>query len=140
MKEKLKDMNKQFNMFLAIIVYALLIFAGCEKESKPYIILRRADIQVVIINNQAMDNSLLTDHKAGYNGLASLTHTERKENIFITNYAGLNFEHIHDGTNQKRDFLLEPRNAPIQISQIDEYKVKKSQNGGAIGRISPKSG
>ena len=40
----------------------------------------------------------LPGHRAGYNGVASLTHKRRPSNLFVAAYGGLNFEHIHDGT------------------------------------------
>ena len=77
--------------------------------------LERGDIRAVIVNNEAVDDEVLPGHRAGYSGLASLTHSRRRENLFVPAYAGLNFEHIHDGTVQPREILFEPRQAPMTI-------------------------
>jgi len=86
---------------------------------KPYVILKRADVQAVIVDNRAVNDSLLPGHHAGYSGVASLVHAKRQENLFVPGYAGLNFEHIHDGTLQDRKILFEPRNAPMELRAID---------------------
>ncbi len=94
---------------------------------KDYVIVRRGDIEAVIVNNAAVDDDVLPEHRAGYSGLAKLTHTEHKENLFVPGIAGLNYEHIHDGTVQPRPILFEPRNAPMQLRVIDEHTVELYQ-------------
>ena len=94
---------------------------------KPYIVLERGDVRAVIVNNEAVDDKVLPGHRGGYSGVASLTHQGQDKNLFVPFYAGLNFEHIHDGTNQPRDILFEPRRAPMEIRQIDEYTAELHQ-------------
>ncbi|MEZ6147569.1 MAG: hypothetical protein R3B91_19525 [Planctomycetaceae bacterium] len=38
-----------------------------------------------------VDNDVLSDHRAGYSGAASLTHAEQPQNLFVPTYAGLEF-------------------------------------------------
>ncbi len=90
---------------------------------KPYVVLKRGDVEAVIVNNEAVDDEVLPGHRAGYSGVASLNHTKQPRNIFVPNYAGLNYEHIHDGTIQDRDVLFEPRRAPMQVRVINQHTV-----------------
>jgi len=102
------------------------VTAGSEPK-RPYVVLERDDIRAVIVNNEAVDDSVLPGHRAGYSGVASLTHEQRRENLFVPFYAGLNFEHIHDGTVQPREILFEPREAPMSISQAEKYAAELHQ-------------
>jgi hypothetical protein len=90
---------------------------------RPYVILQAGDVRAVIVNNEAVDDEVLPGHRAGYSGVAQLTHAKRKDNLFVPSYAGLNFEHIHDGTTQPRDVLFEPRRAPMELRVIDARTV-----------------
>ena len=54
-----------------------------EVPDKPYVILQRGDTRAVIVDNRAVNDDVLPDHRAGYSGVASLTHARRKENLFV---------------------------------------------------------
>ena len=88
---------------------------------KPYVVLRRGEVEAVVVDNRAVDDDVLPRHRAGYSGLAALRHARRRENLFVPAFAGLNFEHIHDGTTQPREILFEPRNAPMELRRIDDH-------------------
>jgi hypothetical protein len=94
---------------------------------KPYIVLERAGVRAVIVSNEPVDDDVLPGHRQGYSGVASLTYNGQDRNLFVPMYAGLNFEHIHDGTVQSRDILFEPRRAPMTIKRIDEHTVELHQ-------------
>lgn len=98
-----------------------------QVADKPYVVLKRADVTAVIVDNRAVNDDVLPNHKAGYSGVAKLAHTMRDENLFVPFYAGLNFEHIHDGTVQDRNVLFEPRNAPMELRVIDRHTVELYQ-------------
>lgn len=92
-----------------------------------YVILERAGVRAIVVDNSAVDDDVVPGHHAGYSGLASLSHTRRSENLFVPGYAGLNFEHIHDGTIHQRRTLFEPRNSPMQLRVIDEFTCELYQ-------------
>lgn len=94
---------------------------------KPYAILKRGAIEAVVVDNRAVDDAVVPGHRAGYSGIGALRHTQRRENVFVPAYAGLNFEHIHDGTVQEPKVLFEPRNAPMQLRLIDPYTAELYQ-------------
>ena len=94
---------------------------------KPYVVLHRGEVDAVVVDNRAVDDGVLSGHRAGYSGLASLRHSRRRENLFVPAYAGLNFEHIHDGTNQPWEIIFEPRKAPMQLRQVDDHTAELYQ-------------
>jgi len=123
-------------MFSALCFSAT--FLGCASRAnlgagrytipdKPYVVLRRGDITAVVVNNEPVDDDVLAGHRGGYSGVASLTHAVRNENLFVPFYAGLNFEHIHDGTVQERDVLFEPRRAPMEIRRVGRHTAELYQ-------------
>jgi hypothetical protein len=101
--------------------------AGYTVADKPYVVLQHGDVEAAVVNNQAVDDAILPGHRAGYSGIASLKHTRQPRNLFVPAYAGLNFEHILDGTAQERRVLFEPRNAPMQLRIIDGHTVELYQ-------------
>lgn len=91
---------------------------------KPYVVLRRGPVEAVVVDNRAIDDAVLPGHRAGYHGIASLKHSRQGRNLFVPAYAGLNFEHILDGTWQERTVLFEPRNAPMELRVINGYTAE----------------
>src|SRR5207237_3535604 len=77
------------------------------------------------------DNAAAGDHRAGYNGLWSLTHKAEKTNLFVPSVAGLNFEHIFDGETLdpkgETKIFFEPRNAPMEFKQISATEAELHQ-------------
>lgn len=99
------------------------------RPAKPYVILSRNHIEAVIVNNEAVDDRVLPNHRAGYSGVAKLTHQKRPANLFVPGYAGLNFEHILDGSiPADRRTQFEPRNHPMELRQIDKHTVELCQS------------
>jgi len=79
------------------------------------------------VDNRAVDDAVLPSHRAGYHGIASLRHSRQPRNLFVPAYAGLNFEHIHDGTVQPREILFEPRQAPMELRVVGEQVAELYQ-------------
>ncbi len=96
-------------------------------SDRHYAVLKRGDVIAVIVDNEAVDNEILPGHRAGYNGVASLTHTNQPRNLFKSTVAGLNFEHIHDGTLAVSKEKFEPRKNRMQLRLIDEHTVELYQ-------------
>ena len=94
---------------------------------RHYAVLARADVTAVIVNNGAVDDATLPGHRAGYSGVAALRHRRQAENLFVPSYAGLNFEHIHDGTLAVKKELFEPRRAAMELRLIDPFTVELYQ-------------
>jgi hypothetical protein len=93
----------------------------------PYVVLCRGEVEAVVVDNRAVDDRVLPKHRAGYSGLAALRHARRRENLVVPAFAGLNFEHIHDGTTQPWDILFEPRRAPMELRRIDDHTAELYQ-------------
>lgn len=95
---------------------------------KHFAVLKRGPITAVIVDNEAVDVPDCPGHKAGYNGVAVLQHAAREGNLFVPGVAGLNFEHIHDGTPViDKHERFEPRKAPMRLRVIDEATVEVHQ-------------
>ena len=94
---------------------------------KPYEVLTSGDVTAVVVDNRAVDDKILPGHRASDNGIASLSHKSQPENFFVPTYAGLNFEHVHDGTVQEGKVLFGPRNAPMELRVIDERTAELYQ-------------
>ena len=92
-----------------------------------YVVLRRGSLEAVVADNRRGSDAVLAGHAAGYHGIAALRHARQSRSLFVPAYAGLNFEHIHDGTVQPRAVLFEPRNAPMELRVIDEHTAELYQ-------------
>ena len=77
------------------------------------------------------DNGTHGEHRAGYNGLWSLTHRTEPANLFVPAVAGLNLEHIFDGHHGDYDncrkVFFEPRNAPMTFAKISDAEAELHQ-------------
>lgn len=78
------------------------------------------------------DNSPAGEHRAGYNGVWSLTHRTEPTNLFVPSVAGLNLEHIFDGDKRDADgsrkIFFEPRNAPMTFRKVSAVEAELHQD------------
>ncbi len=99
------------------------------RPAKPYAVLKRGGVEAVIVDNSAVNDDVLKDHRAGYSGIALLRHAKRAENLFVPAVAGLNFEHILDGTaHTGRKLQFEPRNHPMELRVINKHAAELCQS------------
>ena len=94
---------------------------------KHHVLLQRGDVTAILVDNAAVDVPELPGHRAGYNGVASLIHRNRPANLFVPLYAGLNIEHIHDGSSEGLKEKFEPRKFPMELRIVDRYTVELYQ-------------
>ena len=77
------------------------------------------------------DNSAHEKHRAGYNGLWSLTHKSEPANLFVPEVAGFNLEHIFDGATldvgDGGAKFFEPRNAPMEFKKLSDHEAELHQ-------------
>jgi hypothetical protein len=77
------------------------------------------------------DNESKGDHRAGYNGLWSLTHKKEPTNLFVPTVAGLNLEHIFDGETLdpkgETKIFFEPRNAAMEFKKVSATEAELHQ-------------
>lgn len=149
MIRRLMNLSRAIVFFLWILEVSSRTGFGADRERHPYaadgvtsltnnaikyrtaddhyVILKRGPVQAVIVDNAAVDIPELPGHRGGYNGVASLTHDKQPRNIFVPSYAGLNLEHIHDGTNRVNKDLFEPRKSPMELRIVDDATVEVYQ-------------
>lgn len=85
--------------------------------------MKAGDLTVVV-----GDNAAEGQHRPGYNGIWSLTHTRQPISPFVPTVAGMNLEHIFDGDrDEDNKMFFEPRNAPMTLKKIDATKVELHQ-------------
>lgn len=99
-----------------------------EILTENHFTLKRNGVTAIIVDNSSLDLPGSPGHRARYNGIASLTHEKHPRNLFVPAYAGLNFEHIHDGTTANLKNKFEPREFPMQLRHIDEHTVELYQS------------
>ena len=58
--------------------------------ARHHVVLKRGPITAIVVDNHAVEVPELPGHRAGYNGLASLTHARDGRNVFVPALAGIN--------------------------------------------------
>src|SRR4051812_33437503 len=90
-----------------------------------HILLHRGDLSAVIGDNEPGEGDL-GGHRAGYNGVWSLTSRHYPENCFVSSSGGLNLEHFMDDlfmTEEGGD-IFEPRHLPMQLTRVSDHSAR----------------
>ena len=82
--------------------------------------LNASRLSCIVGNNVAKD-----EHRAGYNGIFSMTTPQQTESPYVPLYAGWNLEHYFDRrpTPDNRELLFEPRNVTMEFAQNGENHI-----------------
>ena len=91
----------------------------------PHLILKTSQLNAVVGGNEAGD-AAHPQHRAGYNGLWSLTSVHAPQNCFVPAVAGLNLEHFMDEmfmTEEGGD-IFEPRHLPMTLERVSDREAR----------------
>lgn len=80
------------------------------------------DLRATFVDNSALGE----EHRAGYNGIARLTHAQQDQNVFVPTYAGFNLEHVFGG--DRLEEVFEPRRHPMTLRRLSTATVVLHQN------------
>ena len=98
-------------------------------EPQEVIRLSNGVINVVFVDNTAFGE----EHRAGYNGIAELTHRSQDSSVFVPYYAGFNLEHIFGGDSLSE--LFEPRKHPMELYKVSDNEVLLYQSPTPISGV-----
>jgi hypothetical protein len=89
-----------------------------ERYEKGNILtIENGNIKAVFVDNE----EIIPHHRAGYNGIAQLYHSEQDSSIFVNYSAGFDLEHIFNG--DSLDQLFEPRVQPMILYRKTDNEV-----------------
>jgi hypothetical protein len=115
---------------LRLIVFSLafVLISSCGEKKRislepsgydemKTVTVRSGNLRAVFIDNSDMPPA----HRAGYNGIAELYHTEQDSTVFVPSYAGFNLEHVFSGDSLIQFF--EPRVNPMVLYKKDDKTI-----------------
>jgi hypothetical protein len=84
-----------------------------------YVLLKTEELAVLIGDNEPGQGDHMA-HRAGYNGVWSLTSVYAPDNCYVPSVAGLNLEHCMDGLfmTEAGGDIFEPRSHPMRVEDI----------------------
>ena len=116
-------MMMEIDMSRVLFVLVLIVFGAARtvcaqaemSSTAEHVTITAGDIEAVFV-----DNGAFGEHRAGYNGIASLTHNAEPRTLFVPDYAGFNLEHIFGGDMVEK---FEPRKHPMTLERISDTTV-----------------
>lgn len=114
--------------YLLFVVPVLLYMMSCSGkkiisleptgfDQLKIVTIVKGNLKAVFIDN----TELPPVHRAGYNGIAELYHTDQDSTVFVPAYAGFNLEHVFSGDSLVQFF--EPRVNPMTLYRKSENEV-----------------
>ncbi len=99
--------------------------------------LTTSELSVVVGDNEP-GSGAYSVHRAGYNGVWSLTSTHAPETCFSPAVAGLNLEHLMDDLfiTDEGGEIFEPRVHPMQLKRTADNAVRLSQESSPLTGVS----
>jgi hypothetical protein len=113
----------------ALLCVAASGAAMAAEASSGSITISAGDLTATFVNNEAYGK----EHRAGYNGIARLTHAKQSENVFVPAYAGFNLEHIFGG--DVMPDLFEPRHHPMRLQRLSATAAELRQSPTPLSSI-----
>jgi hypothetical protein len=98
-------------------------------EEQKTVSIEIGELKAVIVNN----DSFGSEHRAGYNGIAELYHSQQDSTLFVPLYAGFNLEHIFGG--DSLESLFEPRQHHMSLYQTSENSVLLYQSPTPLSQV-----
>ncbi len=124
----------RFNTVLVLV--ALMSCSTGIQSLKPdtsalgdTITIQNGALKATFVTNQALGS----EHKAGYNGIAMLYHTQQDSSPFVPFYAGFNLEHIFGGDSLHQ--LFEPRRHPMSLHRESPMEVSLYQTPTPLSKV-----
>ena len=128
-------------MFYKINFLVLMILLmACRDHEQPTlqpkgmiqeksVTLEKGDLKVTFVDNDKMGDI----HKAGYNGIAELFHSQQDSTLFVPFYAGFNLEHIFGGDSLVQ--LFEPRKHPMSLYRKSNHEALLYQHATPLSGV-----
>jgi len=115
--------------FIARLVDPASPLADLIRTKGQPVKLSAGELTALFIDNYAFGDT----HRAGYNGIAELKHTDLDSNLFVPDYAGFNLEHIF--SRDSLADLFEPRRNPLSVKLISKSEVLLHQPETPISHV-----
>ena len=106
-----------------------------------HLTLKNSQLSAVIGDNGAGD-AAHPQHRAGYNGLWSLTSVHAPHNCFVPSVAGLNLEHFMDDLfmTEEGGEIFEPRQLAMTLEHLSEREARLVHGASPLTEVSSQIG